>query len=202
MPANFVYLASSSPRRRELLRQIGVAYRLLEADVDETARPGEEPESYVMRVARAKADAAWPRREAGSGAAVLAADTAVILQGAILGKPRDSADAVSMLLRLSGRTHQVLSALALRHERGVASRISRSAVTFRSIDAAEAQRYWETGEARDKAGGYGVQGFGAVFVAELRGSYSGVMGLPLFETALLLDAAGVPRWSADVPPAS
>jgi septum formation protein len=201
MPANFVYLASSSPRRRELLRQIGVAFRPLEIALDESVRQGEEPLSYVLRLALAKAEAGWLQRETGSGAAVLAADTAVVLDDSILGKPKDRRDGESMLLRLSGRSHQVLTAVALRHDGGVESRISRSVVVFRSIDAAEAQRYWETGEARDKAGGYGVQGLGGVFVADLRGSYSGVMGLPLFETAQLLDAAGVPRWMAPAQPA-
>ena len=202
MPADFVFLASSSPRRRELLRQIGVAFRLLDVRVDETVRPGEEPQSYVMRLAQAKADAGWSRREPGSGAAVLAADTAVVLEGSILGKPKDQIDAESMLLRLSGRSHQVLTAVALRHEDGLESRLSRSVVAFRSIEAGEARRYWETGEARDKAGGYGVQGLGGVFVADLCGSYSGVMGLPLFETAELLDAARVPRWTLAVRPTS
>jgi septum formation protein len=197
MPANFVYLASSSPRRRELLLQIGVAFRLLEVGVDETVRPGEEPGSYVLRLAQAKAEAGWPRRDAGSGAAVLAADTAVVLEGSILGKPRDRSDGESMLLRLSGHSHQVLTAVTLRHEGGAESRVSRSVVAFRSIDAAEARRYWETGEPHDKAGGYAIQGLGGVFVADLRGSYSGVMGLPLFETAELLDTAGVPRWNSD-----
>jgi septum formation protein len=201
MPANFVYLASSSPRRRELLRQIGVAFRQLEVSLDETALPGEEPSSYVLRLALAKAHAGWPRRDPRSGAAVLAADTAVVLDGSILGKPKDRRDGESMLLRLSGRSHQVLTAVALRHEGGVESRISRSEVVFRGIGAPEAQRYWDTGEPADKAGGYGVQGLGGVFVADLRGSYSGVMGLPLFETAQLLDAAGVPRWMLDARPA-
>jgi len=200
MAANFVYLASSSPRRRDLLLQIGVAFRLLAVSVDETVRPGEEPDSYVLRLAQAKAEAGWPLREAGSGAAVLAADTAVVLDGSILGKPRDGSDGESMLLRLSGKSHQVLTAVALRHEGGAQSRVSRSRVTFRSIGAAEARRYWETAEPRDKAGGYGVQGLGGVFVADLRGSYSGVMGLPLFETAELLDAAGVPRWNSNARP--
>jgi septum formation protein len=197
MRADFVYLASSSPRRRELLRQIGVAFRLLEVTVDETVRLGEEPASYVTRLALAKAEAGWSQREAASGAAVLAADTAVVLDGAILGKPKDRSDAESMLLRLSGRSHEVLTGVALRHAGGVESRLSRSVVAFRSIGAPEAGSYWESGEARDKAGGYGVQGLGGVFVADLHGSYSGVMGLPLFETAQLLDAAGVPRWILD-----
>jgi septum formation protein len=198
MPADFVYLASSSPRRRELLRQIGVAFRLLDVSVDETAWPGEEPTSYVLRLARAKAEAGWLRREPGDGASVLAADTAVVLDGSIIGKPKDRIDGESMLLRLSGRSHQVLTGVALRHADGVESRLSRSVVALRGIGAAEARRYWDTGEPRDKAGGYGVQGLGGVFVADLHGSYSGVMGLPLFETTELLDAAGVPRWVLDV----
>jgi len=197
MPADFVYLASSSPRRRELLRQIGVAYRLLDVAVDEGVLSGEEPPAYVLRLAQAKAQAAWPQRAAGTGAPVLAADTAVVLDGEILGKPKNRGDGESMLLRLSGCKHQVLTAVALRHEDGVETRISRSMVLFRKIGAAEARRYWDTGEAEDKAGGYGVQGLGGVFVADLHGSYSGVMGLPLFETAELLDAAGVPRWNRD-----
>jgi septum formation protein len=200
MAADFVYLASTSPRRRELLRQIGVAFRLLDVAVDEMVLAGEAPPSYVMRLARAKAEAGWSRREPGSGAPVLAADTAVVLDGSILGKPQDQSDGESMLQRLSGRSHQVLTAVALRHGGGIDSRISSSVVAFRGIGALEAHRYWQTGEARDKAGGYGVQGLGGVFVADLRGSYSGVMGLPLFETAELLDGAGVPRWLSTASP--
>jgi septum formation protein len=120
------------------------------------------------------------------------------LDGAILGKPKDRSDAAAMLERLSGRSHQVLTAVALRSDRGVESRLSRSVVSLRAIGAAEAQRYWETGEPRDKAGGYGIQGYGAVFVADLHGSYSGVMGLPLYETTELLDAVGVPRWTSSL----
>jgi septum formation protein len=194
MPANFVFLASLSPRRRELLSQIGVSIRMLEVRVDESAMGREEPWRYVTRVARAKADAGWDCRDATTGAPVLAADTAVIVDGAILGKPKDRAEAAAMLERLSGRSHQVLTAVALRSDNGVESRLSRSEVSLRTIGAAEAQRYWETGEPCDKAGGYGIQGYGAVFVADLCGSYSGVMGLPLYETTELLDAAGVPRW--------
>jgi len=199
MPANFVFLASLSPRRRELLRQIGVSVRLLEVHVDETSLGREEPSRYVTRVARAKADAGWDCRDATTGAPVLAADTAVILDGAILGKPKDRSDAAAMLERLSGRSHQVLTAVALRSGGGVESRLSRSVVSLRAIGAVEAQRYWETGEPCDKAGGYGIQGYGAVFVADLHGSYSGVMGLPLYETTELLDAVGVPRWNSAAP---
>ena len=197
MPVDFIFLASASPRRRELLRQIGVAVRLLEIRVDETSLSGEEPCSYVTRLARAKAEAGWSRQ--ADSAPVLAADTTVIIEGAILGKPKDQSDAAMMLQRLAGRSHEVLTAVALRSHSGVESRVSRSVVSFRDIGAAEAERYWHTGEPCDKAGGYGIQGFGAVFVANLSGSYSGVMGLPLYETAQLLDAAGVPRWNRSIP---
>jgi septum formation protein len=195
MPADFIFLASGSPRRRELLLQIGVTVRLLETVVDETSRLGEEPSSYVTRLACAKAEAGWACRDAATGAPVLAADTAVIIDGSILGKPKDRSEGAAMLQLLSGRSHQVLTAVALRSGNGVESRVSRSVVSFRDICAAEAGTYWDTGEPCDKAGGYGIQGLGAVFVANLSGSYSGVMGLPLFETAQLLDAAGVARWN-------
>ena len=216
MSLDFVYLASGSPRRRELLQQIGISFRVVAAAVDETALPGEAPMAYVTRLAVAKADAGWnggPGAAGGLGATgepgepggpgtsdpgmagvaripVLAADTAVILDGKILGKPADRADAEHMLRQLSGRTHEVLSAIALRTADGFHSRISRSEVTFRRIAAAEARAYWETGEPCDKAGAYAIQGRAAIFIADLRGSYSGVMGLPLFETAELLSQAG------------
>jgi septum formation protein len=200
MSLDFVYLASGSPRRRELLQQIGISFRVVAAAVDETALPGEAPTAYVARLAAAKADAGWKgSRNAAdmtsipnaANIPVLAADTAVILDGKILGKPTDGQDAEHMLRRLSGRTHEVLTAIALRTADGIHSRISRSEVTFRRIAAAEAQAYWETGEPCDKAGAYAIQGRAAIFIADLRGSYSGVMGLPLFETADLLSQAGL-----------
>jgi septum formation protein len=191
MPTDFIYLASGSPRRRELLQQIGVPFRVVAAAVDEAVLPGEEPLVYVTRLAAAKADLGWGRNRDATDGAVLAADTAVVLDGKILGKPADGKDAEGMLRQLSGRTHEVLTAVALRTAKGLKSRISRSEVTFRSIAAAEARAYWESGEPRDKAGAYAIQGRAAVFVAELRGSYSGVVGLPLFETAELLCEAGV-----------
>jgi septum formation protein len=215
MVLDFVYLASGSPRRRELLQQIGVSFRVVGTAVDEAVRPGEAPEAYVARLAAAKADAGWAKADGGritadggrttadaggtrnrepADAPVLAADTAVVLDGKILGKPADRQDAAGMLRQLSGRTHEVLTAIALRTAGGVESRISCSEVTFRRIAADEAGDYWETGEPGDKAGAYAVQGLAAVFIAGLRGSYSGVMGLPLFETAELLDRAGVRRW--------
>jgi septum formation protein len=198
---DFVYLASGSPRRRELLQQIGVSFRVVGTGIDEAVRPGEAPAAYVARLAAAKADAGWAKADAErtrsrepADAAVLAADTAVVLDGKILGKPADRQEAEGMLGQLSGRTHEVLTAIALRTPGGLESRISRSEVTFRSIPADEARDYWETGEPGDKAGAYAIQGRAAVFIADLRGSYSGVMGLPLFETAELLDGAGILRW--------
>jgi septum formation protein len=193
MSPDFVYLASESPRRRELLLQIGVPFRVVAATVDEGVLPGEPPPAYVARLAAAKADAGW-EKSPGDRHPVLAADTVVVLDGDILGKPADRNHAGVMLQRLSGRTHAVLTAVALRTDGGVESRISRSEVTFRRIAAAEALAYWETGEPRDKAGAYAIQGRAAIFISDLRGSYSGVMGLPLFETAELLSQAGVLRW--------
>lgn len=199
MSADFVYLASASPRRRELLQQIGVSFRLIGAELDETPLAGEVPVGYVSRLASAKADAGWQRSRDLGAAPVLAADTAVVLDGRILGKPQDRSDAQNMLLGLSGRTHQVLTAVAVRSTAGNEVKISGSWVTFRPIDSAEAAAYWNTGEPRDKAGGYAIQGYAAIFIADLKGSYSGVMGLPLFETAALLRAAGVAIWPHGAP---
>ncbi len=196
MSLDFIYLASESPRRRELLQQIGVSFRLVGAAVDEAVLAGESPPTYVARLAAAKADAGWRNCRDAQPAPVLAADTAVILDGRILGKPADRRDAEDMLEQLSGRTHEVLTAIALCTATGRSSRISRSEVTFRAIAAGEVRAYWETGEPRDKAGAYAIQGRAAVFVADLRGSFSGVMGLPLFETAELLSDAGIPYWNA------
>lgn len=186
-------LASASPRRRELLTQIGVLCEVRPVDLEETRKPAEAPRDYVLRLARDKAQTAWERFGA-EGTAVLAADTAVVLGDDILGKPRDRADALQMLERLSGRTHRVLTAVALRDGRGLASDCNESAVSFRRLEAGEAERYWNTGEAVDKAGAYAVQGCAAVFIERIEGSYSGVMGLPLYETARLLGAAGIGVW--------
>jgi septum formation protein len=196
MRPDFVYLASASPRRRQLLKQIGVPFQVLDVKIDESAGAAEVPLAYVTRLAAGKAGAGLRQSEARGSLArpVLAADTAVVIDGEILGKPLDGEDAQRMLLLLSGRTHEVLTAVALATASGVASRVSRSEVTFRAIGAAEAREYWATGEPRDKAGGYAIQGYGAVFVADMRGSYSGVMGLPLYETAEFLRSAGVSPW--------
>jgi septum formation protein len=189
-------LASASPRRRELLWQIGVPHSVAIAAIHERQLAGESPADCVCRLALAKAERVQASPAARDSLPVLAADTAVVIDDAMLGKPRDRGAALGMLARLSGRTHEVLTAIALLTARGHDVRLSRSEVRFRAIGADESERYWETGESRDKAGGYAIQQFGAVFISELRGSYSGVMGLPLFETAALLDAAGVPRWQA------
>lgn len=189
-----VCLASVSPRRRELLAQIGVPYKVVGAHIDETALPGEVPRDYVMRMARQKALAVHAR---GEELPVLAADTTVVLDDVIYGKPRNREDGIRMLQRLSGRTHEVLTAVAMADTRGVELRLNVSSVRFRALRLEECSAYWETGEPRDKAGGYAVQGAAAVFIESLSGSYSGVMGLPLFETAELLRGAGVPYWVAD-----
>lgn len=194
-----LFLASASPRRRVLLAQIGVRVHVLAAAVDESALRGERADAYVMRLAAAKARAgrASPTARAVPLRPVLAADTAVVIEGELLGKPADAREAVFMLKRLSDRTHEVLTAVALATPAGLELALSRSEVTFRAISAAEARQYWDTGEPHDKAGGYAIQGMGAVFVRELRGSFSGVMGLPLYETAALLRHAGVPMWEPD-----
>jgi septum formation protein len=216
MSRAFVYLASGSPRRRQLLRQIGVEFQVLKVEIDESIGAGEGALEYVTRLARAKAAAgarlvaaevptlaregAGPRGTAMSEAKtalVLGADTAVVVDGAILGKPADAEDGERMLRLLSGRTHDVLTAVALASAHGVTSCVSASEVTFRDIGAAEAHEYRRSAEPADKAGGYAIQGYGAVFVSRLAGSYSGVMGLPLFETAELLRGAGVTlRWES------
>jgi len=184
-------LASVSPRRRELLQQIGVPHLTAVPDIDETALAGESAPGYVVRIACAKASVIAAR---GGDLPVLAADTIVVLDGRLCGKPADAQEGIDMLRRLSGRTHEVLTAVALADGACVAHRLSTSEVRLRELSLAECRAYWESGEPRDKAGGYAIQGRGAVFIEHLSGSYSGVMGLPLFETAQLLAAAGVPYW--------
>jgi len=191
MTSPVLRLASASPRRRELLLQIGVPHVATPADVDESPMPGEAPRDYVLRLARAKAQAGW---NASPDLPVLGADTTVVVDGAIFGKPADREQACGMLRTLSGRTHEVLTAVALASRAGVAAALSVSQVCLRATTAEERGRYWDSGEPRDKAGGYAIQGLGAVFIESLSGSYSGVMGLPLFETAQLLAAAGVRCW--------
>lgn len=187
-----VYLASASPRRRELLRQIGVSYRLLRVEVDETPLLDETPRDYVIRLALAKAQTGCAALGRRKPAPVLGADTAVVVDGIILGKPRDRDEGLAMLALLSGREHQVLSAVALATPARDAVKIQESRVRLRELEPAERAAYWDSGEPRDKAGGYAIQGRAAAFIAELHGSYSGVMGLPLFETTELLRAFGIP----------
>jgi septum formation protein len=189
-----LYLASGSPRRRELLTQIGVPFTAISADIDETPLDHETPSAYVERLARGKAGAGLHALQTGTDGCVLGADTAVVLDGRILGKPRDQADAMSMLLSLSGREHEVLTAIAVLDGQRCESRVVRSRVRFRPVTEQEALAYWASGEPRDKAGGYGIQGLGAVFIADLEGSYSAVVGLPLCETAELLGHFGIPCW--------
>ncbi len=189
--APLVRLASASPRRRELLAQIGVPFCIASSAVDESVLPGELPRSYVTRLARAKALAV---RAADAALPVLAADTTVVIDGVVLGKPADAGEGLRMLQLLSGRTHEVLTAVALADSTGVTQLLSESRVSFRPVTAAEAAAYWQSGEPCDKAGGYAIQGLAAVFVNALHGSYSGVMGLPLYETAQLLHVAGIACW--------
>ena len=202
-PTPRIYLASKSPRRRDLLRQIGVNFDVLifrsgergeDADVDETPIPGEAVERYVERLALAKAQAGmrrvlWRKMLARP---VLAADTTLELDGEIIGKPRDAADAYAILTRLSGRQHRVLTAVAMSDGERTRSRVSVSDVHFRTLSEHDIRRYIATGEPMDKAGAYGIQGHAAIFIDEIRGSYSGIMGLPLFDTAALLEVFGYP----------
>lgn len=185
-----IYLASASPRRRELLEQIGVRYRSLNVSVNETIMNNETPEHYVQRVALDKARAGRNCLKQNQLRPVLGADTAVVVDDLILGKPGDRQDALAMLRQLSAREHRVLTAVALvdGKER---IRLNTSTVSFRPLTEAECEKYWKTGECRDKAGAYAIQGYAAAFIRELRGSYSGVMGLPLYETAEILQQAGV-----------
>jgi septum formation protein len=189
----FLCLASASPRRSQLLAQIGVPHVTLATDTDETRLTAETPPDYVCRLAADKARAALAAGAAGAGT-VLAADTSVVLGDCILGKPGDEDECVTMLMALSGRVHEVLTAVAVARATGIDIELSRSRVSFRTLDPAECRDYWSTGEPRDKAGGYAVQGLAAVFIGRIEGSYSGVMGLPLFETAQLLERAGIPCW--------
>lgn len=211
LPEAALYLASRSPRRLELLGQLGLAPHVIVADVDESAYRNEPPVDYVRRIATAKARAGWTHVGAGLAAGVetsiqrpgvaarlIAADTAVVVEEQLLGKPTDAEDALRMLALLSDRTHQVYTAVSfLVADAGTMARpaeqnlLCRTEVKLRAISTAEALAYWASGEPRDKAGGYGIQGLGALFVERVHGSYSNVVGLPLFETAALLQASGM-----------
>lgn len=182
-------LASASPRREALLKQIGLSCLKYPVDLDEGVLPGESAPSYVMRLAEQKALAGQKR--SGTELPVLGSDTSVVFDGKILGKPRDRRQAVDMLMRLSGKTHQVMTGVAVCQGRHVQSIISVTDVSFRALSEAECHAYCDTGEPFDKAGGYGIQGLAAVFVRSVSGSYSNVVGLPLFETADLLKQFGI-----------
>lgn len=184
-------LASNSPRRRELLLRLGVTFQVCPQDIDESVLDAEKPHAYVQRVALEKAQSALA---VNPDALVLAADTSVIVDDQILGKPQDSADAAFMLALLSNREHIVLTAITLADSLRQRSAVVRTTVNFRPISTAEMQRYWETGEPIGKAGAYAIQGFGAAFVESIEGSFSNVVGLPLFETAEYLQEFGVAIW--------
>jgi septum formation protein len=188
-----LYLASASPRRQQLLQQLGVGFEVIVADIEEARAPIETPPQYVLRVALEKARwaAADVHKRGLPLRPVLAADTEVTFDGDVLGKPKDREHGLAMLQRLQGRTHEVLSIVVLLSERGESTALSRSAVTFAPMTRTEIERYWDSGEPAGKAGGYAIQGRAAAFIARLEGSYSGVMGLPLYETAQLLRQAGL-----------
>ena len=189
-----IVLASASARRSQILDQIGVRHRIVAADIDETPRSGERPADYVSRLAAGKAETVVATVGARPDLPVLAADTTVVLGERLFGKPEGEAGCIEMLTTLAGRTHEVLTAVALWHDGRLDGVLSTSRVAFRDIGADECRRYWASGEPAGKAGAYAIQGLGAVFVERLEGSFTGVMGLPIFETAALLDAAGVRRW--------
>jgi septum formation protein len=180
-----LHLASTSPRRREILQSLGIEFEIAKVETDESQQKDESAEDLVLRLAIAKAEAA-------TGAEyVLGSDTVVVLDDRVLGKPKDADDAVDMLLALSGRSHSVFTGVALKTPNGTRVVLSKTDVRFREIDRDEAIRYWHSGEPADKAGGYGIQGRGGMFVEAINGSYSGVMGLPVFETVELLKSAGI-----------
>lgn len=189
MSARLLRLASGSPRRAELLRQIGIPFEVRVPAVDETPRAGESAAAYVARMARTKATAV-----PAEGAVVLAADTVVVLDGRILGKPENEDDGVRMLLALGGREHEVLTAIAVTDGAGIHAEVVRTLVRFTKVDEALARAYWATGEGADKAGGYGIQGIGGILAESITGSYSAVVGLPLSETERALVRFGMDTW--------
>lgn len=191
MPAPFVYLASRSPRRQELLRQIGVEFETVRVEVEEAVLADETPQNMVCRLALAKARAGLAALGGQARGPVLGSDTAVVLDEEIFGKPANRAQGLAMLARLSGRCHRVMSAIALVGPGLEEVRLNITEVCFRETTDQERQACWDSGEPTDKAGAYGIQGLAAIFVKNINGSYSGVMGLPLYETAELLAQAGM-----------
>jgi len=193
MDVDGIYLASASPRRAALLDQIGVEYQVIAPEIGEDPLAGEAAEATVVRLASEKAECV-ARQTRAAPRPVLAADTLVVLAGEVMGKPRDEAAALAMLGKLSGQTHQVLTGVALAWAGTLQTRLNVSEVRFRSTTLQECRAYCLTGEPMGKAGAYAVQGMGAVFIERISGSYSGVMGLPLKQTAELLSATGQPAW--------
>ena len=196
MTAPTLLLASKSSRRRQLLRQLGVKFSVSAQDIDESSKKGEKPTDLVIRLAEEKAKICL-KNSADSSVIILASDTIVVAEKEIFGKPKDRNDAIRMLLRLSKNTHRVLTAVSVNCHDKSKTICSETFVNFRAISKAEAEYYWDTGEPRDKAGAYAIQGFGAVFIERIEGSYSGVMGLPLFETAELLKEFGIDCWQVN-----
>jgi len=190
MPSDQLVLASQSPRRAQLLQEIRIKFRIEPANIDESVRESEPAVEYVQRMAREKAEFIQSH-----DLPVLAADTIVVFEGVIFGKPVDQTHAKQMLGLLSGKTHKVLTALCVIRGSDIYSHLSTSSVRFRKLSRDEIMSYWDTGEPRDKAGAYGIQGIGGTFVENIQGSYSSIMGLPLCETELLLKQVGLDTWT-------
>ena len=193
--ASDIILASASPRRSELLEQIGVRFTILATDIDESRLNNESPDDYVSRLALEKSRAGFSRQDKALPS--LGADTIVVCERQIFGKPKDQADAAAMLMALSGKVHTVMSAVAVSQGPCSSSRLTKTLVRFRTISQSEFQTYWQTGEPQGKAGGYAIQGRGAIFVDHIEGSYSAVVGLPLSETAEILGEFGIPLWTPE-----
>jgi septum formation protein len=193
-----IYLASKSPRRRELLQQIGVSHQVIGADVIEVPRTQESPSNYVQRLAREKAEAGFSavKHQQLVTRPVLGADTIVVINNEILEKPQNAEHAAAMLRKLAGADHQVMTAVAMIMEEKCSIKLSVTDVVFRPLGEDEIAAYWQTGEPRDKAGGYAIQGLGAVFVQQIRGSYTGVVGLPIEQTVALLEEFTIPYWQS------
>ncbi len=195
MSSSLLILASASPRREKLLRQLGVNFVSEPQDIIEEKRIDESPEKFVKRMAEEKASSAFGKRKE-KDIVVVASDTIVVCDKRVLGKPKDKSDGIKMLLTLSNKTHRVLSAVTVANTLRYKSTVSETSVSFREISEIEAECYWDSGEPEGKAGGYAIQGCGAVFVQSINGSYSGVMGLPLFQTAQLLSEFGINSWQS------
>jgi len=189
-------LASRSPRRRELLSQIGVRYELVRVDVMEERQVDEAPSAYVRRLASEKACAGFDAQDSVRSIPALGADTIVVLDDEVLEKPLNEDHCEQLLRSLSGRTHEVLTAVCINSGAGMEEALCSTWVSFRELQEDEIKRYWQSGEPKDKAGAYGIQGLGALFVKRIEGSYSNVVGLPLYETGLMLEKLSIPFWSS------